>query len=306
MTYIVSRMVERRRYGLHTTIRLPEHPEMINFLREFAFPEALATALDTPLSELVTTDSLLRLALPDARPTAKVVLNSRPTLPFNYFPLEVVPLGRSTRHGPAVQYAATWLSRHVLSALDRDLGGQGSDVAQRVVLETLMAASVGREERVGIVAAHYGLQGKTGPCLEIAFWWDDGAAMPHDPQSDEAKRAINAANTSGRKAMESDAAEVLNLAAESPNAALATLQATDVKRASHLPLDGGLTVLGSAVTDIFHGRLDVYKKSIHFVLDARRQIDGGPANPVPEVTFNQSEGAEFFGNLIVVTLPFAG
>ncbi|MFG1744834.1 hypothetical protein ACGFJ4_11710 [Micromonospora chalcea] len=279
--YLISKMVERHRLGLITRVRLPEQPEIISFLREINFLEAMTVATETSLPQLLTTQSLYRLTRVESGLNRPAV-NRRPTLPFNIFPFKVLQLGSSTRHAPAVRYAADWLSKHVVAALDRDLAGHGAQVARLVILETLIRASIGHDKRTAVVAAHYGLRHADRGYLQIAFWWDEA----------------------GDRSTQVATAELLELMFQRPQEVLAALPNTTpaaLRDAWQLPSNP--TVLASAVIDIFGGQLDAYAADTHLALVCdRREGSDVPALP-PTLTFDQSNGGAVLGDLVVVTLP---
>ncbi|MCF0092836.1 hypothetical protein [Micromonospora sp. MH99] len=279
--YLISKIVERHRLGLVTRVRLPEQPEMIDFLREINFLDAVTVASETSLSQLLTTESLYRLTRVDSYLKRAPGNSRRPTLPFNIFPLKVLQLGSNTRHAPAVRYAADWLSKHVVAALDRDLAGPGAQVARLVILETLIRASIGHDKQTAVVAAHYGLHRGDRAYLQIAFWWD-GAG----------ERSTRVATT-----------DLLELVFDEPENVLAALPHTPMAVRDAWQLPSSPTVLASAVVDIFGGQLDTYGADAHLAL-ARDQRDGTdvPA-PTPTLTYDRSNGGAVLGDLVVVTLP---
>lgn len=280
--FLISKMVERHRLGLVTRVRLPEQPEMINFLREINFLEAMTVATETPLPQLLTTQSVYRLTRVDSYPHRRTAAR-RPTLPFNIFPFKVLPLGSSTRHAPAVRYAADWLSKHVVAALDRDLDGHGAQVARRVILETLIRASIGHEKRTAVVAAHYGMRRSGRAHLQIAFWWD-GA----DDRSTQVATA-----------------DLLDLVFEEAQETLATAAPTSTALRDAWQPPNNPTVLASAVIDIFGGQLDAYGADVHLAV-ARDSSDGSDVSALPPtITCDQSHRGTVRGDLVVVTLPLS-
>jgi ABC-type transporter Mla MlaB component len=280
LVYLVARLRERGRLRhLQTSVRLPATTEQMDFLRSFKFPSALADALGKPLSEVLTPDSLFRLASPT--PSVLSALTSvRPTLPANQFPLEMLTLGNRTRHVEAVQYAHRWLSKHVLSALDRDLADSGGQVARAVVLEALMAASTSSGAPTALVAAHYGLRSEFGPGLQIAVWWDAEAERTHGSLT----------------ALE---AEMLAMVTDAPGAAT-----TDVGyETSGYEVEAPLSVLAEAVTLTFRGRLDLYRSGLRMLLDAPRagaEECAGRSSPV----LRWSRIHRFPGSMLILTIPF--
>ncbi|MFI6273138.1 hypothetical protein [Micromonospora zamorensis] len=278
--YLISKMVERHRLGLNTRVRLPEQPEMINFLREINFLEAMTVATETSLPQLLTTQSLYRLTRVDSCLNRPAV-DRRPTLPFNIFPFKVLQLGSSTRHAPAVRYAADWLSKHVVAALDRDLAGHGAQVARLVILETLIRASIGHDMRTAVVAAHYGLRRADRAYLQIAFWWDEA----------------------GDRSTQAAAADLLELVFERPQEVLAALPHTPAALRDAWQLPSNPTVLASAVIDIFGGQLDAYGADTHLALVCDRGEGSDVSALPPTLTYEQSNGGAVLGDLVVVTLP---
>jgi hypothetical protein len=305
LAYLISRVVERHRKDLDTLLELPSHSEMVNFLREFRFHEALESALGIPLAKVLTERSLIQLATPDATPTLSTQASVRPSLPFNHFPLRMLRLGFETRHIEAMQYATSWLSKHVVSALDRDISGYGSQIAKYVILETLMYASARRRTRTALVGAHFGVQVGGVACLQIVFWWDDGSSPDGDDSGEfpvaaapEIERPRKRADLPGGSRQA--AREVLALAANEPESALAPLAVKpfSVRDLNRIP--GGLSALGTAIHETFGGRLDVFRRQVHLsfgVPQPQPRLD--PATSRVEL----SDVGDIFGTFVVITIP---
>ncbi|MFE9693668.1 hypothetical protein [Micromonospora sp. NPDC005806] len=280
LVYLLARLRERGRHGhLRTSVRLPAATQQMDFLRSFSFPGALAEALGKPLSEVLAPDSLFRLASPT--PSVMSALTSvRPTLPPNQFPLETLTLGERSRHVEAVQYAHRWLSKHVLSALDRDLADSGGKVARSIVLEALMAASTSNGVRAALVAAHYGLRSQFGPCLQISVWWETQAERTH-------------------ASLAALASEMLAMATDTRGAPMPEIRYETSGEAVEAPL----TVLAEAVTLTFRGRIDLYQSGLRMVLDAPRAgAEEHEARELPVLRWSKIH--PFPGSLLVLTIPF--
>lgn len=279
--YLISRITERHRLGLQTSVRLPKQAKEINFLRAVNFLETLATAADDPVSHVLTTESLYRLTRAEPRPL-RSTMGRRPTLPFNIFPFKTLRLGSSTRHAPAVRYAAEWLSKHVVAALDRDLAGHGSQVARRVILETLISASSGHDTRSAVVAAYYGLRQAGEDHLQIVFWWDE------DPGRPEAA-AIS---------------DLLDLVVEKPKDLLEASPGEPMGPYEAEQPSSNLTVLASAVIGIFGGSIDAYAADARLTVVKAHRDESETRGLSAKLTLARSYGGgATYGSLVVVTLP---
>ncbi|MFK3980053.1 hypothetical protein ACI2K4_06680 [Micromonospora sp. NPDC050397] len=302
LVYLIARLLERERHGpRQTSVRLPTATEALNFLWQFNFHNALTEALDRPLSEILTPDSVVRLAL-TKRSGPPTSTGTRPTLPANQFPVEALLIGSSTRHVQAVQYAHRWLSRHVLSALNRDLAGAGSQVARAVVLEALMAASTSSGRRRALVAAYYGLGPAARPCLQIVIWWDEATRSTDPPAGERGVRPVPPIRPAiPVDPLKADATKMLALATEQRG-----VTAPDLRGAPPWqPLASPPTVFADAVTQRFAGRLDVYHSVLRMILEPPKSPSGTDVTPAVS-RVNWSRTTRFPGNLLVVTIPFAG
>jgi hypothetical protein len=267
MLYLVSKIIQRDRAGLWTSVRLPDHAETLNFLRDFGFPQMLERATSRPLVTLLTNEDRERLAR--AGEAEVSISDPSPTLPFNFFPLEAVQLTQGLT--PAVQYAARWLERHVLAALDRDLHGKGSRVATHVVLEALLAARKESTATCAIIAAYYGRMTDGLPHMQIAIW-HDGAGYWHagerslelgrrgdgrpaaEPRWQYVVRHRSAGQEAKREVL--DDGEVYALSSDSPAFSLQAFQRLSTAGGVSNEGQGFLGTLAGAVLELFGGRLE--------------------------------------------------
>jgi hypothetical protein len=320
LIFTIAKICERTRIGLKTSVELPTHREVLNFLRDLRFPNAIEQALGVSLEEILTDESRRRLERASGTPTRTPSWASVPTLPFNVFPIEALFV-RETGHIAAADFASRWLSSDVVSALDQDLGGKGKQVVTHVVLEALMYAVERQDTKLVLTAAHYGALEPCGrPQLMIVFW-DDGKSIAKDQTSDQPyddpqsfmdspiPRTYNVEVLTGQQPSSRSgisSRELFELQENDPRQVLQTISPVVVDSPHDRSL-GGLEVLANSVLDVFSGELEVVTGNVRVTISSDSPTGGpDPATPVKAVIEVDPPGAtEFCGNLLTLKIPLS-
>jgi hypothetical protein len=185
LLFLVSVLSERVRLAHPTFVDLPNDARVLDYLRAWSFPDAVARATGRPFESFLTADSRIRYESVSGSPPRYVAMLAAPgggreqLLPRSSFALTPISLAENPTDAATV-VTSRWLDRHIVSVLDRYLGGFGKRIGTQVIREAVLNAANHPQATVAFTSAQVvkrpdrrklgvGNQDE----LEIAIW-DDG------------------------------------------------------------------------------------------------------------------------------------
>lgn len=341
LVFIVSRLVQRERASLVTTVRLPAARTVREFLRDWEFPRAISDATGRSFRSFVHEDDAKYFGerRRDATPTRT---RDPQDLPGHVFPIQTFfAHSNEFGHSLAIQESRRWQERYVLAVLNNHLRGLGKRVATHIVHEAMMNAV--RHPRASLLqtASHFNRPGRAGAGHLTIVVWDDGisiidtllnalrndvALVPTDAPRLHRTIRLKIEGTEGEDDSEiildstmeptiTTQPQVLLLSSLFPGVTSDPKHALDahpdVTNDTELfGLPGmGLYVLANTVIDVFGGELAV-RTSDYFMnvrADDKRPAANGADFQLPplraKVRTFQNGGSGFLGNMLTVRLP---
>lgn len=185
LLFLVGVLSARHRLGCPTSIVLPYDVRVLDYLRAWALPDAVTRATGRPFESFLTEDSRTRYTSARRSPPRYVAMFAAPgggreqLLPRSSFALTPIALADNPAEAATV-VTSRWLDRHIVSVLDRYLGGFGKRIGTQVIREAVLNAANHPRATVALTSAQVVKRPdrrKPGVGdedeLEIAIW-DDG------------------------------------------------------------------------------------------------------------------------------------